>query len=104
MPTPQQAVIAVLPAPPRPPAEYTYEFGMEMNRWLCHVAAMLTGTNYLRGGGLSLAPESFPTSGAGLKPGEVFSNDGVLTWVQVGDIWIGGLAIEAELGTLTVTV
>ena len=62
----------------------------------------LTGFTYGRFSGMYLAPESFPTSGSGLKPGEVFSNDGVLTWVQEGDIWAGGFALEAELGTLTV--
>ena len=94
----------IIPPPPRPSREgWTEGYGNELNRWLENTIRQLTGFTYGRFSGLYLAPESFPTSGGGLKPGEVFSNGGVLTWVQEGDIWAGGFGISAELGTLTVT-
>ena len=63
----------------------------------------MTGFSYARLSGMFLAP-TFPTSGYGLRAGEVFANDGILTVVREDDIWLGGFAVAAELGTLTVTV
>lgn len=96
--------IITLPAPPRPQDAYSRDWSNQMNRWLTNLANQLGGVYYLRGSGLYLDPRSFPTSGYGLRPGEVFANDGVLTWVREGDIWAGAFSVSAELGTLTVTV
>lgn len=92
----------IQPAPPRPPRdELTVEWANQLTRWLEN-QLRLGQFPYLRGSGLFLV--DLPTSGYALKPGTVFSNGGVLTIVQVGDIWIGGQPIAAGLGTLTVTV
>lgn len=103
-----RAVVPIIPAPPRPPDNpdptNLRNYTNELTRWLENLSRQVGGITYLRGGSLYLAPESFPTSGDGLKPGEVFSNDGVLTWVRPGDIWLGDFSLSAELGTLTVTV
>jgi hypothetical protein len=99
------SVVPIIPAPPRPPrAGWTESYGNELNRWLENTIRTLTGFQYARLWGMYLAPGVFPTSGDGLKPGEVFSNDGILTLVREGDIWAGGFEVSAELGTLTVTV
>lgn len=96
--------IPILPAPPRPPPSgWSQEYGNELNRWLTSISEILTGFTYGRFNGLFLAT-TFPTSGYGLRAGEVFANDGILTVVREDDIWAGGFAITTELGTLTVTV
>jgi hypothetical protein len=101
MPTNQ---IPIIPAPPRPPPSgWTSDYGNELNRWLTNVSEILTGFTYGRFSGIMLA-STFPTSGYGLRAGEVFANDGILTVVQEDDIWAGGFAVTMELGTLTVTV
>ena len=93
----------VIPAPPRPPpGGWTDAYGNELNRWLTNVLELLTGFSYARLSGLYWP--NAPTSGYGLRAGEVFANDGILTVVQEDDIWAGGFAITAELGTLTVTI
>lgn len=96
--------VPIIPAPPRPPREgWTESYGNELNRWFADLTRLAFGFQYARLWGMYLAPGVFPTSGDGLKPGEVFSNDGILTLVREGDIWAGGFAVTAELGTLTVT-
>jgi hypothetical protein len=96
----------IIPPPPRPPVDgvWTVDYGNQLNRWLENISRYLTGPFYLRGTGLFFPEGALPTSGYGLRAGEVFSNDGVLTMVRPDDIWAGGFAISAELGTLTVTV
>ena len=96
--------VPIIPAPPRPPLTYSQSFGNEMNRWLQNLANAVTGIFYLRGNSLYLAPESMPTSGYGLRPGEVFANAGILTMVREDDIWIGSVHAEGSVGTITVTV
>lgn len=95
----------IIPAPPRPPADgaWTRGYGNELNRWLENLARVVGGFTYVRANGIFLAT-TFPTSGYGLRPGEVFANDGVLTVVREDDIWAGAFAVSAELGTLTVTI
>lgn len=95
--------IVVLPPPPRPQSEFSFDFSNQLNRWLTQLQAIVQGIVYLRGSGLYLSPDSFPTTGYGLAPGEVFANNGILTWVREGDIWIGSLPISASLGTVTVS-
>ncbi len=95
--------IPIRPAPPRPPAELTQEWANELNRWLTGLSEAQAGFVYARLSGLFLAA-TFPTSGYGLRAGEVFANDGILTVVREDDIWLGSFAVSAELGTLTVTV
>ena len=97
--TPQ---IPIFPPPPRPGPEYSVDYMNQLNRWLENISRFVVGINYLRGSGLYL--NGIPTSGYGLYPGEVFSNDGVLTIVREDDIWMGSFAVSAELGELTVTV
>lgn len=94
--------IPIIPAPPRPPRQgWTESYGNELNRWLENYVRQLTGFTYGRFSGMMFVG---PTSGDGLRPGEVFSNGGVLTVVREGDVWAGGLSARAEIGTLTVTV
>jgi hypothetical protein len=100
MPGPNQ--VPIRPAPPRAPAGFTQEWVNELNRWLQGLSEAQAGFLYARLSGMYWPNP--PTSGYGLYPGEVFSNDGILTVVQEDDIWAGGFAITAELGTLTVTV
>lgn len=102
MATPNQAII--IPPPPRAPGngEWTIEYGNQLNRWLENLSRIVAGVNYYRMNGLYLA-DTFPTSGYGLRAGEVFANDGVLTVVRPDDIWAGAFAVTTELGTLDVT-
>jgi hypothetical protein len=94
----------ILPAPPRPVQLFSFDWSNQMNRWLTQLQAYVFGVHYGRFSSLYLAPESFPTSGYGLRAGEVFANAGVLTVVREGDIWMGSFAASAEIGELTVTI
>lgn len=96
--------LIVLPPPPRAQPEWSLEYANQMNRWLTQIQQLLSSIYYLRGSGLYLSPDSFPTSGYGLRAGEVFANDGILTWVRLDDIWAGSFSVSAEVGSLTVTV
>lgn len=96
-----QAVM--IPAPPRMPEKPDTQYFGELNRWLISLAQFLGDAHYVRATGLFFPDGSLPTTGYNLKPGEVFSNDGVLTVVQDGDIWMGPLSATTGLGTLTVT-
>lgn len=97
-------LIPIFPAPPRPPASgWNENYGNELNRWLENVTRSLTGFTYGRFSGMMLAT-TFPTSGYGLRAGEVFANDGVLTMVRVDDIWLGSLSATGSVGTITVSV
>lgn len=94
----------IFPAPPRPPSgQWTEDYGNQLNRWLQNVTDQLGGFGYGRFSGMLLA-STFPTSGYGLRAGEVFANDGILTVVRPDDIWMGSFAVTAGIGTLTVTV
>ncbi len=92
---------APLPAPPRPTESWTPETAQELYRWLQSLNDAVQGVAYGRLNGLFLP--GFPTSGYGLKPGEVFANDGILTMVREGDVWVGSFAVTASLGSVTVT-
>ncbi len=94
--------IIVLPPPPRPQPQFSYDYANQMNRWLTALQEQLQGVYYLRGGGLWLSPDSLPVSGYGLKPGEVFANDGILTMVRVGDVWAGGELVTVSVGDVVV--
>lgn len=103
-PTDQQQI---LPAPPRAPWDaegITPDYLNQLTRWLENFARLMTGTPHLSLSGLYFPPGSLATTGYGLKPGEVFANDGILTVVQEGDIWAGGFAVSVGLGSVTVTV
>lgn len=91
----------IVPAPPRPPAAFNYEWANQLTRWL-ESQLRLNQFPYLRGAGLYLL--DLPTSGYGLTPGEVFSNGGVLTIVRENDMWIGSQQISTAVGTLSVTI
>lgn len=94
----------IFPAPPRPPdGQWNADYGNQLNRWLQNTIDQLSGFTYGRFGGIMLAP-TFPTSGYGLRAGEVFANDGILTVVRTDDIWLGSFAIDVGLGSVTVTV
>jgi len=93
----------ILPAPPRPAELFSFEWSNQLNRWLSQMQAYVFGIHYGRFSGMYLAPESFPTSGYGLRAGEVFANAGVLTMVREDDIWMGSFSVSAEVGELTVT-
>lgn len=94
------AKLPIQPAPPRAPDEFTAAWANQLTRWL-QDQLRLNEFPYLRGSGLYLL--NLPTSGYGLKPGEVFSNDGVLTVVRENDIWLGSVSSGTELGTVAVT-
>lgn len=94
--------IPIRPPPPRAPAAFTQEWANELNRWLQSLSDAQAGFVYARLSGMYW-PDPH-TSGYGLRAGEIFSNGGVLTVVQEGDIWMGGVAASTRLGTLTVTV
>ena len=95
----QSQQLIVLPAPPRSDqADYVHQ----LNRWLDNLYRYVTGVTYLRGNGLFLP--GLPKTGYGLRVGEVFSNGGILTIVQEGDIWAGGFAVGCAVGSVTVTV
>lgn len=96
-----QAVM--IPAPPRMPEKPDAAYFSELNRWLQGLVQIVGDAHYVRATGLFFPENSLPTNGYNLKPGEVFSNDGVLTMVQEGDIWMGTLSATTGLGTLTVT-
>lgn len=90
----------IQPAPPRAPDVFTAAWANQLTRWL-QDQLRLNEFPYLRGSGLYLL--NLPTSGYGLKPGEVFSNAGVLTIVREGDIWLGSVTSGAEMGSVAVT-
>ena len=97
-------LVPIFPAPPRPPpGGWTESYGNELNRWLENVTRQLSGFTYGKFSGMLLA-DTFPTSGYGLRAGEVFANDGVLTMVREDDIWIGSFAVTSSVGTITVSV
>lgn len=102
MPTLAQLSVQIIPAPPRPPKEFSYEYANELYRWLENISRYMTGVNYLRGSGLYLP--GLPETGYGLIEGEVFSNDGILTIVRLNEIWIGPLYATGEIGDVTVSV
>lgn len=93
--------LTVLPAPPRYTGQPTPDYANQLNRWLDNLYRWSTGVNYLRGNGLFLP--GLPTIGFGLRTGEVFANDGILTIVRDGDIWADTFAVEVEAGSVTVT-
>ena len=97
----QQSQLQILPAPPRYSGQDEQDYRDQLNRWLANLYTFVTSVNYLRGNGLYLP--GLPTTGYGLKPDEVFSNNGVLTIVRVKDIWAGGFAVAASVGSVTVT-
>jgi hypothetical protein len=91
-----------LTTPPRPQAEFSLEYANQLYRWLQAFEQQQNGFMFLRANGLyypGIAP-----IGYGLRVGEVFSNDGILTVVQTDDIWAGSLSATVELGSVTVTV
>lgn len=92
-----------IPAAPRPVAQWTVEYGNQLYRWLTGLQNYYSGFQYLRGSGLFFALGSLAETGYGLRPGMVFSNAGVLTVVREDDIWVGSLAVQTGLGTVTVT-
>ena len=94
--------VVIIPAPPRADETYSLGYMNQLNRWLENLARVFFGIHYGRFNGIYLA--AYPTSGYGLKPGEVFANDGILTVVREDDIWAGGFAVSADLGTVTVTI
>jgi hypothetical protein len=97
-------LVPIFPAPPRPPASgWNESYGNELNRWLSNVTAQLSGFTYGKFSGILLA-STFPTSGYGLKAGEVFANAGILTVVREDDIWLGSFAVTGSVGTITVSV
>ena len=98
----QSTQLTVLKAPPRWTGQDEGGYRNELNRWFQSVYESITGVTYLRGNGIALY--GFPTSGYMLQPGEVFSNGGVLTIVQPGDIWAGGMSIGCVVGSVTVMV
>lgn len=100
----QTQLVPIFPAPPRPPPQgWTPDYGNQLNRWLENVTNTLTGFAYGRFSGMLLA-STFPTSGYGLRAGEVFANNGILTMVRVDDIWLGAFSVTGAVGTLTVSV
>lgn len=100
MATLQQNV--VLPAPPRYYGQSAADYANQLNRWLESLYQYATGVTYLRGNGLFLP--GLPTTGFGLRVGEVFANGGVLTIVREGDIWADTFAVEVDAGSVTVSV
>ncbi len=97
-------LIPIFPAPPRPPVGgWSDSYGNELNRWLTNVTDTLSGFTYGKFAGMLLA-DTFPTSGYGLRTGEVFANAGILTVVREDDIWIGSFAVTGSVGTITVSV
>lgn len=98
-----QSQVYIIPPPPRPPREYSYDYGNQLNRWFNNLTELLNGIHYGRFNGLFLPIPNFPVTGYGLKPGEVFANAGILTVVREGDVWIGSLSITVSDGSVTVT-
>jgi hypothetical protein len=97
-------LIPIFPAPPRPPPQgWTPDYGNQLNRWLQNVTDTFAAFTYGKFSGILLAP-TFPTSGYGLRAGEVFANAGILTVVRPDDIWVGGLTATCQVGTITVSV
>lgn len=97
----ERAKPPVLPAPPRAPAEFTADYGSQLNRWLEGLLRYINGVNYGKFNSLYLP--GLPKTGYGLIVDEVFSNAGILTVVQIDDIWVGPLTTTGEVGIVTVT-
>ena len=96
-----EPAVPIIPAPPRPPEEYSLRFGNELYRWLQNFADQITGVYLLRGSGLYL-PE-ITKSAYGLKVDMVWSNKGVLTLVRTGDVGLSTVSAAGGVGTITVT-
>lgn len=92
----------ILPAPPRVAGGLPAADASQLNRWLEGLLRYVNGVQYGRFSSLYLP--GIAKTGYGLIPDEVFSNGGILTVVQVDDIWIGPLAGTGEVGIVTVTV
>lgn len=99
--TPQ---LPILSPPPRGTSEWTQEYANQLNRWLENLARLFGGIYYLRGSGLYLSPDSLPVGPYGLYPGEVWANDGILTWVREGDIGLSMVYGTGTVGSVTVTI
>lgn len=93
---------AILPPPPRPSSQYNQEYANQLVRWLEQLARTMTGLSYLRGTGLYLP--QLPTSGVGLKPGEVYQEARYLRVVLEGDASVTGASAAGAVGSVTVTV
>ncbi len=96
-------LIPIFPAVPRPPAEWNTNYANELTRWLNNVASQISGFTYVRLNGMMVA-STFPQTGYGLRVGEVFSNDGILTVVQADENYLGPLSMTGAVGTITVHV
>ena len=95
---------SILPAPPRAPDKIDLDWANQQARWLEALARWINSAPYLTLSGLFFPPGALSTTGYGLKPGEVFANEGILTIVREDDIWAGGSGISVSGGSVTVTV
>lgn len=91
---------AIQPGVPRAPDIFTRDWANQLTRWLENLQRV-GAFSLLRGSGIYLV--GLPSSGSGLKPGEVFSNGGVLTIVREGETWLGSVSTTTAIGTLTVS-
>lgn len=100
----QVHVLPIFPAPPRPPAEgWTADYGNQLNRWLTNITTQLAGWTFVRASHI-MVPNTFYVSAYGLRVGEVYANDGILTVVLEGDIGLDGVEATGSVGDLTITV
>lgn len=93
-------LVPIFPAVPRPGSA---DYPQQLTRWLQNTIDQLTGFTYVRLNGLMLA-STFPQTGVGLKPGEVFLDGDILRVVKLGGAYLSSVSATAAVGTITVTV
>lgn len=96
-----RTAISAPAALPRPTSQYDQSY---MSNLIKQLQAALDDDRYpsiLRGGELFL--NNLPSRGAGLPPGSVFQDSGVLKIVRTSDAFSDTYIVGAALGTVTVT-
>ena len=86
---------------PRPTFGYDQSYMNVLVRALQQQFDFMSNPSVLRGGDLFLS--NIPTRGAGLAPGYVFSDSGILKIVRQGDIYAESFSFTVSVGTVTVT-
>lgn len=93
-------LIPIFPAVPRPGSA---DYQQQLTRWMQNTIDYLAGFIFGRFNGMLLAT-TFPQTGVGLTPGEVFVDGDILRVVKLGGAYLSSVSATAAVGTITVSV